>query len=167
MADTSTPGVPDLDLLGVLSRMSQMSSVLNRGRLIERAMAASGLNVDRPAITVLVTLHMAGEPLRIGEIATRMQVVGPHVTRQLNELERRDLARRVPDPHDQRARLIELTPAGAEAATRYLHTVLGWFAEVLNGWSAQDRQTFANLLGRFADDLAARAEALDGTGEKP
>lgn len=153
---------PDLDLLGVLARVSQLSSALSRGKLIERATAAAGMTIDRPSITVLVTLQMAGEPLRIGEIATRMQVVGPHVTRQLNELERRDLARRVPDPHDQRARLIELTPAGATAATRYMTTLLGWFGDVLNDWSPQDRQTFGHLLERFATDLTARAETLDG-----
>jgi hypothetical protein len=37
--------------------------------------------LERPAMTVLATLHLAGQPLRVGEIAIRMQVVGPHVTR--------------------------------------------------------------------------------------
>jgi hypothetical protein len=28
-------------------------------------------------MTVLATVHLAGQPLCVGEIATRMQVVGP------------------------------------------------------------------------------------------
>ncbi|MFD0648404.1 MarR family transcriptional regulator [Streptomyces malaysiensis subsp. malaysiensis] len=100
------------DLLAMLPRLTQLSGAVNRGRLTERAMEAAGVAVDRPAMSVLVSLHVAGGPLRVGEIAARMQVVGPHVTRQVNELARRGLVRRVTDPDDQRARLIEPTAEG-------------------------------------------------------
>lgn len=59
-------------------------------------------------MTVLATLHLAGQPLRVGEIATRMPVVGPHVTRHVDGLEKRGLIRRVTDAlaewseHDRR-----------------------------------------------------------------
>jgi DNA-binding MarR family transcriptional regulator len=151
----------DLDLLALLPRLTQLGNVLNRSRLAERAMERVGVALDRPAMSVLVVLRMAGQPLRVGEIARRMEVVGPHVTRQMNELERRRLARRVTDPHDQRARLIELTPDGATAADRYLGTVLGWFTGALADWPKQDRQTFGRLLARFADDLAAHLAVID------
>jgi DNA-binding MarR family transcriptional regulator len=151
----------DFDLLAVFPHLARLSSVFNRGRLPERAMERTGLTLDRPAMSVLVILRLADRPLRIGEIAQRMEVVGPHVTRQLNTLERRRLARRVTDPHDQRARLIELTPEGAAAADRYLGTVLGWFAEAMAGWSTEERRTFGRLLARFADDVADRLAALD------
>src|ERR1700754_632683 len=97
-----------LDPLTVLPRLMQLSTVLNRSHLAEHAMERAGLALDRPALTVIVTLQMAGKPLRVGEIATRMQVVGPHVTRHLHELEKRGLVRRVTEPDDQRARLIAL-----------------------------------------------------------
>ncbi|MEV6977678.1 MarR family transcriptional regulator [Kitasatospora sp. NPDC093806] len=153
-------GADDL-LTGLLPRISQLSGVLSRGRLDEHAMAEAGLSLERPAMSLLVTLRMAGGPLRVGEIATRMQVVGPHVTRQINGLEKRGLVRRVADPDDQRARLIEPTPEGAEATDRYLAVVLGWLSGAMAGWSEQDRQDFGRLLGRFADDLTARVAGLD------
>jgi len=93
--------------------------------------------------------------LRIGEIAERMRVAGPHVTRQVHLLERRGLVRRLSDEHDRRARPIELTAEGAAAAERYVSAVLGRLDDALSGWSAQDRSTFYHLLGRFADDLTA------------
>jgi DNA-binding MarR family transcriptional regulator len=126
-----------------------------------------GIAIDRPGMTILVTLHLSDRPLRVGEIAERMEVVGPHVTRQMNVLERRGLARRVTDPQDQRARLIELTPEGAEAADRYLKTVLGWFTGALAGWSPEDQQTFGRLLGRFADDVTAHLATLDDEPPAP
>jgi DNA-binding MarR family transcriptional regulator len=120
-----------------------------------------GIPLERPAMAVLVVLQLAGQPLRIGEIATRMEVVGPHVTRQVQGLERRGLVHRVTDPDDQRARLIELTPDGAAAAGRYLQTLLTWFTEAVGDWPEQDRQTFGRLLGRFVDDLTSRLSAVD------
>jgi DNA-binding MarR family transcriptional regulator len=150
-----------LDPLAVLPRLMQLGGVLNRSRLMERAMDRVGIPLDRPALTVLVTLRMAGQPLRVGEIATRMQVVGPHVTRHLHELERRALVRRVADPLDQRARLVELTPEGGAAAGRYLQTVLDRFTDAVADWSDEDRRTFGRLLARFVDDLTARLTDLE------
>jgi DNA-binding MarR family transcriptional regulator len=150
-----------LDPLAVLPRLMQLGGVLNRSRLMERAMDQVGIPLDRPALTVLVTLRMAGQPLRVGEIATRMQVVGPHVTRHLHELERRGLVHRVTDPLDQRARLVELTAEGGAAAGRYLQTVLDRFTDAVAGWSDEDRRTFGRLLARFVDDLTARLTDLE------
>ncbi|MET7277838.1 MarR family transcriptional regulator [Kribbella sp. NPDC005582] len=146
----------DDDLLDVLPRLTQLSAAISRGQLAQRATDATGLNLDRPGMTILVTLANAGGPLRIGEIADRMQVAGPHITRQVQALEQRGLVQRVTDPHDKRASLIEPTPTGAEAATTYLTTVLGFFREVVAEWPAQDRADLGRLLGKLADDITAR-----------
>ncbi|MFI0507469.1 MarR family winged helix-turn-helix transcriptional regulator [Streptomyces albogriseolus] len=162
-----SPGEPGLspdDLLAVLPRFTRLSSAFNKGRLVDRAAEAADPSLDRPAVGVLVSLLAAGEPLRIGEIADRMQVVGPHVTRQVQVLEKRRLVRRIADPRDRRASLIEPTEAGNEAAHRYVASLLGWFAEVLAGWPRQDRDDLLRLLARFADDVTARL-ALPEEGE--
>ncbi|GID26706.1 MarR family transcriptional regulator [Paractinoplanes brasiliensis] len=159
MTDTTDGG--EFDLLTVLPRLSRLGTVMNRSRLIERATANAGTDLDRPALSVLITLHTGDGPLRVGEIAKRMQVVGPHITRQVHELERLGLARRIPDPVDQRARLVELTPEGAAAVARYMQTVLDLLGDVLHDWSPEDRQTFGRLLERFATDLTARLQTLD------
>ena len=150
-----------LDPAAVLPHLMQLGTVLNRSQLVERAMDHVGLPIDRPGMTVLMTLRMAGQPLRVGEIATRMQVVGPHVTRHLHDLEGAGLVRRVTDPTDQRARLIELTDSGAAAAGRYLEAILGWFTGAVADWSEEDRATFGRLLTRFVSDLQARVADLD------
>ncbi|MDX8149396.1 MarR family transcriptional regulator [Lentzea sp. BCCO 10_0061] len=144
-----------LDPAALLPRLMQLGTVLNRSQLVERGMEHVGLPLDRPALTVLITLRMAGQPLRVGEIAARMQVVGPHVTRHLHDLERAGLVRRVVDPDDQRARLVELTDTGAAAARRYLEAVLGWLTGAVADWSEEDQQTLGRLLSRFVDDLQA------------
>ncbi|MGX1226545.1 MarR family winged helix-turn-helix transcriptional regulator [Streptomyces ambofaciens] len=160
-AGPSAKDDPHSDLRAVLPRLTQLSAAFNKGRLTERAAEAAGLALDRPAMGVLVTLRTADQPLRIGEIADRMQVVGPHVTRQVQSLEKRGLVHRVADPHDRRASLIEPTDAGMEAANRYVTSLLGWFAEALADWPRQDREDLTRLLTRLADDVTARLARFD------
>jgi DNA-binding MarR family transcriptional regulator len=156
-------GEPEYDpaVWAALGRLSQLASAVSRGRLTERAADAAGLSLDRPAVSVLLTLHTAHKPLRIGEIATRMQVVGPHVTRQVQILERRGLVRRVADPDDRRASLAEPTEQGAAAAERYMASMIGWFMRAMSDWPDQDRQELGRLLGRFADDVMESLAHLD------
>jgi len=151
------------DLRAVLPRIMQLGTLLNRSGLGERAMKRIGADLDRPGLSILLALHMTGKAMRVGEIAERMQVAGPHVTRHLHVLERRQLVRGLPDPDDRRARLVELTPGGAEIADRYITTLLGWFGDALSGWAPEDRRTFYDLLLRFTDDFAA---FLSATGEE-
>ncbi|MER5887484.1 MarR family transcriptional regulator [Streptomyces sp. NPDC001941] len=155
------PTEPRPDLLSVLPRITRLSAAVTRGRLVEHAAEQAGLARDRGSLGVLTTLRTADKPLRVGEIAERMQVVGPHITRQVQALEKRGLVRRVPDPHDARARLIELTDTGAEAVNRYLTSLLGWFADALADWPRQDRDDLVRLLARFADDVTTHLSRLD------
>lgn len=148
------------DLLGeLLPRLTQLSTVLTRSRVIDEAQRAAGTSLDRPGIGILTALRLAGRPMRVGEIAERQQVAGPHVTRTVATLEQRGMVRRVTDPDDLRARLVELTDDGAAAADRYVQTVLGFFTDVLADWSEHDRRTLGALLTRLVDDITARLGA--------
>ncbi|MGV9297089.1 MULTISPECIES: MarR family winged helix-turn-helix transcriptional regulator [Amycolatopsis] len=152
--------VPSL-LRDLLPRLNELSGSLRRGKLFERAVEATGLPLERPAMTVLGILHIEDAPLRVGEIANRMNVVGPHVTRQVQGLESRGLVRRVADPDDQRARLIELTAEGKAAAERYIGVIEDWFAGAMSDWTAEDRQLLDRLVTRLVEDLTARLSDLD------
>jgi DNA-binding MarR family transcriptional regulator len=148
---------PDADLLAtLLPRLTQLSAVLTRSRVIDDAQRAAGAGLDRPGIGVLTVLRLAGQPMRIGEIAERQQVAGPHVTRTVAGLEQQGMVHRTTDPGDARARLVELTEDGAAAADRYVATVFGFFTDVLDGWSDDDRRRLGALLTRLVDDITAR-----------
>lgn len=65
----------------------------------------------------LSQMEVLGEVSRTGvitpaELAARMQVRVQSLTDSINELERRALMSRRPDPHDRRRQLLELTAAG-------------------------------------------------------
>ncbi|GAA2313517.1 hypothetical protein GCM10010149_76000 [Nonomuraea roseoviolacea subsp. roseoviolacea] len=94
-----------------------------------------------------------------GEDAARQ----PHVTRQVQQLERRGLVRRIGDPNDRRVSYIEPTDKGRAAADRYARTLIGWFTGAISHWSARDREDLGRLLARFADDVTAHLATLDDT----
>jgi DNA-binding MarR family transcriptional regulator len=98
--------------------------------------------------------------LRVGDFAARTQVAGPQATRQLHSLEQRRLVTRVPDPADQRVRLITLTPSGDTLVGRYLDVIDGWFDQALSGWSEPELRDLVRLLGRLVDDLSAHLNKL-------
>src|SRR6478735_3002007 len=62
-----------------------------------------------------------GESLPLGQLAERLSCVKSNITQLVDRLEADGLVSRAPDPHDRRARLAVMTPAGriaCEAGTR-------------------------------------------------
>lgn len=50
------------DELALLPRLAQLGTAMNRGRIAQQATEATGLALDRPAMTILLTLSMADTP---------------------------------------------------------------------------------------------------------
>jgi DNA-binding MarR family transcriptional regulator len=89
-----------------------------------------------------VLAHAEG-PLRAVDLAARLDVAPRSVTTKVDQAEADGYVRRLPDPNDRRARLVELTDAGRAALARV--------------W-AERREVAAARLGRLAP--AERAELL-------
>ncbi|MFF7082602.1 MarR family winged helix-turn-helix transcriptional regulator [Streptomyces lavendulae] len=145
-------------MFALAPKLAQLGSALNSSWLHERATQLSGVSLERPALQVLGVLQASGEPRRIGEIAAEMRVEGPHVTRHVQRLERRGLVERVVDPQDRRARLIRITPLGAELGTRYRAVVLSWLSQAFASWSDQDQKDLVRLGSRMVDDFLSFLE---------
>ena len=63
---------------------------------------------------LLRALQRAGGPRRLGELAQVLDVAPRSITAKVDQAEADGQVRRVPDPDDRRATLVELTPAGRE-----------------------------------------------------
>jgi DNA-binding MarR family transcriptional regulator len=114
-------------------------------RTNRRLRRASGPELEASGVTpsqlrVLRVLKAAGGPLRVSELARRLDVIARSATSVADLLEQRGLVVRQPDPVDRRATLVALTPAGSK--------VLG---------ALRDRRAagLAELLGRLTDDEQA------------
>lgn len=95
------------------------------GTRVERAVAA----VCRPhglshaALNALATIEGNVVPIAPGELAERMFVTSGSMTSLIDNLERRGLVTRRPDPDDRRRLLIDVTPQAQELLDVILPTI--------------------------------------------
>ena len=121
----------DLSLLGALFRIP--FQYLNQK--IEAGLIAAGYNDLRPA-HFEVFRHMAPAGSRSTELADRAQITKQSIGYLVDYLESRGYVRRVPDPDDRRAKIVQLTDRGREVnetAAGIIRQVEVEWAELLGG----------------------------------
>ncbi|WP_306360568.1 MarR family winged helix-turn-helix transcriptional regulator [Nocardia sp. CC227C] len=141
--------------------MSRLAHLLTRARRHDRAVTACGITVDRASVPLLRMLADADEPLRLGELAARLDVEAPHVTRQVQRLERNGFVQRVADPADRRAQRVRLTDSGRAAVDAIRTVQRRWMREALADWSSEDLCALAILNHRMLDDFAEHTRCLE------
>lgn len=123
-----------------------------------------GPGLERAAYLLLS--RIAAEPARLSRYAADMCVDVSTASRQVAALESAGLVSRTSDPTDRRASLIEATPTGHRVLARNRARWLAGLRELLDGWTAHERQTFGELLTRLNDDIMARAGAGGGGADR-
>lgn len=119
-------------------------------RLVDEAMNAAGLSLSRAK--VLGVLAECG-PVKQATVACQLGFAPRSVTDTLDALEREGLATRGPDPHDRRAWLVEITPAGRSALERALQVKRAAMDSIFGGLDEQERRQFAASLVGIRDRL--------------
>jgi DNA-binding MarR family transcriptional regulator len=149
--------VPE-DMVELERALTRISHLLTRAKQHDRTVIEAGVAVDRASAALLRVLADAPEPLRLGALADRLAVEAPHVTRQVQRLERAGLLERVPDPGDGRARRVRISERGVHVVERVRAVGRRRMAEALAGWSDEDRHRLAVLCHRMVDDFLQHAE---------
>jgi DNA-binding MarR family transcriptional regulator len=86
---------------------------------LDRQLAESGCGLGLREYDLLVHLAEAGpQGLRLRDLAERALISRSNVTRRVEDLDRRGLVHRDPDPRDGRGVIASLTPAGHRALRR-------------------------------------------------
>jgi DNA-binding MarR family transcriptional regulator len=148
------------DVIDLEHALARISYLLNRARQHDTVVADAGIPVDRAAVPILRRLAESG-PLRPGDLAARLTVEAPHITRhitrQIQRLETAGHVERIPDPFDRRAHQVRLTASGREVADRVLDAARRYIWQALAEWSPHDRELLATLFHRMVDDLIRHA----------
>lgn len=107
--------LPDLDLAteGIVERIQKLNKHL--ARAMNQTLAE--FNLDPGEWWLLGSLRKSGPPYRLspGHLAANLGLSSGAMTNRLDRLESAGLLRRLPDPSDRRALLVELTEAGWQA----------------------------------------------------
>ncbi|MEV5839703.1 MarR family transcriptional regulator [Nocardia sp. NPDC052112] len=99
----------------------------------------------------VIALRELSDPITARELATRMSCEPSNATFVLDRLERQDLVRRQPHPHDRRAKQIVLTAAGERRRTEALD-LLGAQSPLTSLTGAQ-QQTLRDLLHAMVAEI--------------
>ncbi len=137
---------PELDHspIGVFGRVARLAPLLQRE--IEEELGRHGLT--GPEYDVLATLRRSGPPYTLTptELSRSMMISSGAMTYRLDQLERRDLLRRSPDPDDRRGVLVALTPDGVRTVDETVAAHLENEARVLSALRPAEREALARLL---------------------
>ncbi|RXR25869.1 MarR family transcriptional regulator [Oerskovia turbata] len=144
---TGDPRVPGYrsDLLDSLVRVM---GLWTSGDFLAAVAAREGIDLDTPAIVVLTVVWRQG-PRRPSAIAEHLSTGPSNVSKILRRLDAAGLTERREDPDDARASRVHLTEAGARVARTFVAAGDALVDELLDGWSAQDRLVFSELMRRF------------------
>jgi DNA-binding MarR family transcriptional regulator len=118
-----------------------------------RSRLRTTFGITLPRFDLMAQLERDPEGLRMGELSKRMMVTGGNVTGIADQLEREALVVRVPDPHDGRAFMLKLTPAGRLAFAEMAAVHEDWVAELFSGIPAADKTRMITLLDSLKQHL--------------
>jgi DNA-binding MarR family transcriptional regulator len=101
------------------------------------------------ATQAVLQIVAAEGPMRTSALAASAQSDLSTISRQVAGLVAAGLLERRADPMDGRASLLAVTTDGAAVVAQHEEARAAFFADVLDGWSADELQQFASLLGKF------------------
>ncbi|MCD7439971.1 MarR family transcriptional regulator [Streptomyces lincolnensis] len=137
---------PDLDTaaMEVFGRIYRLSRAMSDRT--EKAYAPLGLS--RGEFDVLATLRRSGEPYTLSprQLSATLMLTTGGMTGRLDKLERAELLRRSPDPHDRRGLQVTLTEKGLELVDRAVGAGLAAQTEALSALNAEQAGHLADLL---------------------
>jgi DNA-binding MarR family transcriptional regulator len=90
-------------------------------------------------------------PMRPGALAEQLRIAPRSATEVVDDLERRGLAERAPDPGDRRATLVHLTAAGLAAADAIRGARQAAAERFFAGLSDADRADLGRILRRLRE----------------
>lgn len=149
---TKTDAVGEIDR--ILMLLVRRATLPRTHELVARA---AGVNLERGALVVLARLDELG-PIRPSELARILGVEPSTVTRHVQELCRRALVAKHPDPTDGRSCVVELNSDGRRALNRFRSSRRQALAEVLASWDGAEVNQLARSLDRLLTDLAGLTE---------
>lgn len=148
---------PESDTRRLKMALVDVYRILNSSRVQDTTTRRSAVNISAVAGGVL--RHVLDEgPIRPVDLAQRVRLRPPALSRHLKNLEAEGCIERVPSPGDGRGALVRVTRRGRSAIERLSQTEDQIMNEQLRDWDPQEMKQLLTLLDRLITDLRAPAQ---------
>jgi DNA-binding MarR family transcriptional regulator len=114
---------------------------------VESRLTTVGLSLAK--LAALTALRQAGDSLPLSQLAERLSCVKSNITQLIDRLEADGLVTRAADPHDRRARLAVVTPAGQKACDAGQRIQQEAEQVLLSELSAAERRQLGSLMAKL------------------
>jgi DNA-binding MarR family transcriptional regulator len=133
---------------------------LYRLGMVQRELARHALaELGTQGFVALGVIHVNG-PVRVSDVAQRLNVALSVASRQVAALERAGYVARDTDPEDGRAHRVSATDAGRTVLEESHRRMVHAFSRALDDWSAKDVKALSESLERLREDV--HRDVIDG-----
>ncbi len=144
----------DEDLDTLEEALGYLMRALSRPRQWQDIQRSANITIDRPAAHLLSVLNDQAAGCKLHELANKLGVEAPSVSRTVQRLENDKLIIRLIDQSDRRATHLRLTAEGRKAL-RYLRKAKRErFKVLLSSWSVRERKQLVQLLHKLSVQAA-------------
>jgi DNA-binding MarR family transcriptional regulator len=131
----------------------ELSVLFGRARSVSLSLAARvHPELDAACYALLLHFNDIG-PVRAADVVERTGLDKSTISRQIARLDELGLIERVADPHDGRARLVQLTEIGTQRLETVRADRRARLRAIFDNWPTDEITTFSALLGKLNRDL--------------
>ena len=138
--------------------------MLTCSQLIEKQVRAGlrdEFNTTLPRFDLMAQLEREPQGMKMNELSRRMMVTGGNITPVTDQLVKEGWVERMELPHDRRAWLVRLTPAGRCLFKKMAKRHEAWIVAAFSSLSQRDVHQLHELLGQV------KQHSLSSTLENP
>jgi DNA-binding MarR family transcriptional regulator len=123
--------------------------------LHERLHFAKSVGLSMPQFSILIQLHFRGV-CGMSEVSERFEITPAAASQLVDKLVQNGLIRREEDPHDRRAKCLNLTDKGRELIQRNIEERYRWVDKLAEKLTAEERAKVTeamNIMTKAAKEL--------------
>jgi DNA-binding MarR family transcriptional regulator len=146
----------DLDILE--EALGYFARAMSRAKSWEAIQRTAKTTIDRPSAHLLMALCDSPSGCRLHELAAKIGIEAPSITRTVQRLEQDKLITRTIDQADRRAIYVRPTPQGLRTVEHVRLAKRERLKALLGSWSTKDREQLVRLVHRLAREAARAAD---------
>lgn len=143
-------------------RLYQCANLLNKTGT--KALDRHDVTTQQWAVLGALVRERWAKGIAVGDLAALLMVSRQNLTGVLSRLESRGLLERVPDPADNRSRLIKLTPEGWARWREMQGDIAAFYKDTMHGLSNNDMIHVLHYLDKLRQNMFELGERQGGEG---